>query len=66
MRISTNAQGYDDTIGDVRAAMDRQRGGKALRYEIRTAFPPVTYADDAQTLREAGLVPNAALVLHAK
>ena len=45
--------------------MDRQRGGTA-RYEIRTAFPPVTYADMEQTLREAGLVPNAALVLHSK
>ena len=35
-------------------------------YELRTAFPARAYADDAQTLEGAGLVPNASLLLHRR
>lgn len=50
-----------DTIG----ALRRRVQGLVLiqEFEIRTAFPPVVYADDAQTLQEAGLVPSATLIL---
>lgn len=53
--------------GDLRAALARARGkGAPLDFEIRTAFPPATFADVAQTLQQAGLVPNAALLLIGK
>ena len=37
-----------------------------LPFEIRGGYPPVAYADDAVTLRAAGLTPNAALLLKPK
>eukprot|EP00741_Cyanophora_paradoxa_P011620 tig00020563_g11227.t1 len=53
----------DDTIGALREHLQRQRPKDAPDFEIRTAFPNQAYADPKQTLREAGLVPNAILVL---
>jgi len=44
----------------------RRGAAAAATYEIRSTFPVQTYADDALTLRAAGLVPNAALVLRAR
>lgn len=55
---------FDDTIGDLRRAIlsHRTRGSA---FEIRTAFPNRSYTDDAQTLRDAGLTPNAAVLLRS-
>ncbi|MEW5301560.1 MAG: hypothetical protein WDW36_004413 [Sanguina aurantia] len=39
------------------------RGSDRPRYEIRTAFPSRVCACETETLREAGLVPNATLFL---
>lgn len=38
---------------------------RGKNYEIRTAFPQRAYADLTETLRDAGLVPNATLFLRA-
>ncbi len=35
-------------------------------YERRTAIPNKSYDDSAQTLRDAGLIPNATLMVRAK
>lgn len=53
-----------DTIG----ALRRKIQGLVLvqEFEIRTAFPPVAYADDSQTLQDAGLAPSATLLLRKK
>ena len=58
---------YDDTIGDVRLALNRHRRSASKRptaeYEIRSGFPPRTFSNSYETLRQAGLVPNATLFL---
>jgi len=60
---------YDDTIGDVRLALNRHRLSASKRptaeYEIRSGFPPRTFSDNHETLRQAGLVPNATLFLRS-
>ena len=62
----------DDTIGKLRRYLERAVGrerdvsiGKQSDnlFEIRNAYPPKTFTDDTQTLQEAGLVPNATLLL---
>lgn len=35
-------------------------------YELRTAIPNKCYDDPAQTLRDAGLIPNAILMIRVK
>eukprot|EP00899_Mesostigma_viride_P019894 jgi/Mesvir1/27906/Mv03420-RA.1 len=56
--------GYEETIGDVRRYLDGHLGtGYSSKYEIRTSFPNKVYADNTQTLRDAGLVPSATLFL---
>lgn len=35
-------------------------------FEILSTFPPTVYQDDAVTLRAAGLVPNATLLLRTR
>eukprot|EP00955_Chlamydomonas_euryale_P064155 358866-Chlamydomonas_euryale.AAC.2 len=61
---------YDDTIGALRKCIDAHRGAKAggggaKAYQMRTAFPARAYDDVGETLRAAGLVPNATLFLKA-
>ncbi len=64
---------YDDTVGALRRCVDAHRTKlqaedgqyRTSNYEIRSAFPAHTYADAAETLRTAGLVPNATLFLRA-
>lgn len=53
---------YDDTVGDLRDYVDRYRA-KSSSYDLVTAFPRRAYTDAAQTLRDAGLVPNAKLMI---
>ena len=50
------------TIADLRCLIDSRRGS-SVTYELRTAFPNQVYADETQTLRDAGLSPNAQLML---
>ena len=38
-------------------------GGKVLAFTLRTTFPAREYDADAATLRDAGLVPNALLLM---
>ena len=52
----------DETVGDLVALIDSRRGG-AQRYELRTAFPNRVHSDMALTLEQAGLTPNAQLML---
>ena len=52
------------TLGDVRAELAARgavRGGSP--FELRTAFPARTLADEAQTLAAAGLAPAATLCM---
>lgn len=60
---------YDDNIGSLRACIDTHRAKLKppadKGYEIRSAFPARTYTDAAETLRAAGLIPNATLFLRA-
>ncbi len=61
---------YDDTIGMLRKYIDNHRAklnkepATKGAYEIRSAFPARVYGDQ-ETLRAAGLVPNATLFLRA-
>eukprot|EP00191_Tetraselmis_sp_GSL018_P003165 CAMPEP_0177603448 /NCGR_PEP_ID=MMETSP0419_2-20121207/15519_1 /TAXON_ID=582737 /ORGANISM="Tetraselmis sp., Strain GSL018" /LENGTH=553 /DNA_ID=CAMNT_0019097223 /DNA_START=871 /DNA_END=2532 /DNA_ORIENTATION=+ len=58
---------FDDTIGDLRSALDLHRRNdpdrKAGGYEIWSAFPKRHYDNATETLKDAGLVPNASLLL---
>lgn len=65
---------YDDTIGALRKCIDAHRWGVSgaakaaapnTKYEIRSAFPARAYVEVHETLRQAGLVPNATLFLRA-
>ncbi|XP_077881795.1 UBX domain-containing protein 11 isoform X10 [Ictidomys tridecemlineatus] len=53
----------NDTIGDVRALLTQARGMDAATFEIFSTFPLMVYQDDTLTLQDAGLVPNATLLL---
>jgi len=59
------------TIGDLMEALNKWRSGHKLQAldwstsTLRTAFPPQSYQDRAQTLQAAGLVPNANLFVSA-
>ncbi|XP_077006856.1 UBX domain-containing protein 11 isoform X2 [Tamandua tetradactyla] len=56
----------EDTVGDVRALLAKARAVDAAACEIFSTFPPTVYDDNALTLQDAGLVPNAALLLRAR
>uniref|UniRef100_A0A2K5QU14 UBX domain-containing protein 11 n=1 Tax=Cebus imitator TaxID=2715852 RepID=A0A2K5QU14_CEBIM len=56
----------DNTIGDVRALLSQARAMDASAFEIFSTFPPTLYQDDTLTLRAAGLVPKAALLLRSR
>merc|ERR1711920_628985 len=47
----------DHTIGDLRAFCSQCAGGVAMT--VRGGFPPKPLSDDAQTLKDAGLVGAA-------
>lgn len=59
----------EQCIGALEDALERWRaehggthsGGSGVPRSLRTAFPPQTYTDRGQTLREAGLMPTATL-----
>jgi hypothetical protein len=66
----------EDTVGKLRLYLQRAVGGEPAApegdrvsdqsgntFEIRNAYPPKTFTDDSVTLRDAGLVPNATLLL---
>ena len=55
-----------DTVGKLRGYLERAMvsdGSNASRFEIRNAYPPRTFDDDEMTLADAGLTPNATLLL---
>jgi hypothetical protein len=53
-----------DTIDDVHQVIrEQQQGGEKQTFQLRTAFPNKAYDDLGQTLQEAGLAPNATLLL---
>ena len=54
-----------NTIGDVRRVVGEQLPSENVgrQFELLTAYPRKTFSDDLQTLRDAGLVPNAALLM---
>ncbi|KAG2443096.1 hypothetical protein HYH02_009510 [Chlamydomonas schloesseri] len=57
---------YDDTIGALRTALNAHHaksGHAGTAYEIRSAFPARAYADESETLRAAGFIPNGTLFL---
>ena len=60
----------DDTVGKLRrylaeALRGEEAGASSRAFEIRNAYPPRVFDDDRTTLREAGLAPNATLLLRA-
>jgi hypothetical protein len=54
--------GAGATVADLRDRIDAE-AASTEPYEIRTAFPPRSYRDDAATLEAEGLVPTAVVVL---
>tara|TARA_B110000093_G_scaffold171493_1_gene201569 strand:- start:783 stop:2411 length:1629 start_codon:yes stop_codon:yes gene_type:complete len=50
-----------ETSGALASTVSNPSGDE--QFEIRNAYPPKTFMDDTQTLRDAGLVPNATLLL---
>eukprot|EP01119_Soliformovum_irregulare_P005491 TRINITY_DN17249_c0_g1_i1.p1 TRINITY_DN17249_c0_g1~~TRINITY_DN17249_c0_g1_i1.p1 ORF type:complete len:358 (+),score=96.37 TRINITY_DN17249_c0_g1_i1:62-1135(+) len=54
---------HTHTIGDIRRYIDG--GSIGANYDIITTFPPKTFADDSQTIKDAGLI-NAAVVQKKK
>ncbi|XP_058052351.1 UBX domain-containing protein 11 isoform X2 [Ahaetulla prasina] len=57
---------FAETIGDLRQHLAQNRGEALEPYEILTTFPLRVYNDNAVTLEECGLVPNAFLLLRKK
>ncbi|KAM8796001.1 UBX domain-containing protein 11 [Eudromia elegans] len=57
---------FTETIGDLRQHLARARGGDSESYEIISTFPQRVYVDNAQSLQDCGLVPNASLLLREK
>ena len=60
---------YDSTVGELRAAVRghlSSGGAPVSAFTIRTSFPAREYDNDAETLREAGLIPNALLLMTPK
>ena len=61
--------GFDDTVGDLRRRLEKVSGeddddaNVGDEFEIMGGYPPRAFTEDEVTLREAGLVPNAALLL---
>ncbi|XP_054428170.1 UBX domain-containing protein 11 [Pteronotus mesoamericanus] len=55
----------EDTVGDVRALLAQARAVDTNTFEIFSTFPPKVYHEDALTLQDEGLVPNAVLLLRA-
>ena len=60
---------FDDTVGDLRRRLEKVSGededdaNVGNEFEIMGGYPPRAFTEDEVTLREAGLVPNAALLL---
>ena len=55
---------FDDTVADVRKCIDEHLADDlSAPYDLRTAFPNKSYDDWSVTLRDAGLVPNAAMMM---
>lgn len=52
---------FDDTVGDLRKHVAKHVNTQD--FELRAAFPSRTFRDDALTLRDAGLVPNAKMFI---
>ncbi|XP_070620805.1 UBX domain-containing protein 11 isoform X2 [Erythrolamprus reginae] len=57
---------FTETIGDLRQHLAQNRGEELQPYEILSTFPLQVYNDDAASLEECGLVPNAFLRLRKK
>ncbi|XP_013910000.1 PREDICTED: UBX domain-containing protein 11 isoform X2 [Thamnophis sirtalis] len=57
---------FTETIGDLRQHLAQNRGEALEPYEILSTFPLRVYNDEAVSLEEYGLVPNAFLRLRKK
>ncbi|KAM6428220.1 UBX domain-containing protein 11 isoform 1-T1 [Liasis olivaceus] len=57
---------FTETIGDLRQHLAQNRGEAVEPYEILSTFPLQVYNNDAVSLEECGLVPNAFLLLRKK
>uniref|UniRef100_A0A670Y6U2 UBX domain protein 11 n=1 Tax=Pseudonaja textilis TaxID=8673 RepID=A0A670Y6U2_PSETE len=57
---------FTETIGDLRQHLAQNRGEALQPYEILSTFPLQVYNNDAASLEECGLVPNAFLLLRKK
>ncbi|KAM3829569.1 UBX domain-containing protein 11 [Vipera latastei] len=57
---------FTETIGHLRQHLAQNRGEAVEPYEILSTFPLRVYNDDAVSLEECGLVPNAFLLLRKK
>jgi hypothetical protein len=53
---------YDAKVGDIHSSVQAHLGS-GIKHKIRSSFPAREYGDDAVTLLEAGLTPNALLFL---
>ncbi|XP_075120544.1 UBX domain-containing protein 11 [Leptodactylus fuscus] len=56
----------NETIGDLRACLSQHISSDVSSYDIISRYPHHVYDDDTCTLQEAGLVPNALLLLRRK
>mgnify|MGYP001988035683 CR=1 FL=1 len=55
--------GFGETVGELHDAVAKHLKLDADDFELRTSFPNRAYSDKAETLQQAGLTPNAALML---
>jgi hypothetical protein len=60
---------FSDTIGDLRAHVAQNMATTTtkdqLEFDLRASYPPRIFRDNDMTLLEAGLTPNAALLVQA-
>eukprot|EP00743_Colponemidia_sp_Colp-15_P003525 GILK01003803.1.p1 GENE.GILK01003803.1~~GILK01003803.1.p1 ORF type:complete len:110 (+),score=15.84 GILK01003803.1:136-465(+) len=55
---------FDDTISTLKTFLNEHRGSTEP-YELRTAFPNKAYEEDTLTLKMAGLIPNATMLMRS-
>eukprot|EP00638_Chattonella_subsalsa_P000050 CAMPEP_0117734296 /NCGR_PEP_ID=MMETSP0947-20121206/580_1 /TAXON_ID=44440 /ORGANISM="Chattonella subsalsa, Strain CCMP2191" /LENGTH=477 /DNA_ID=CAMNT_0005549029 /DNA_START=60 /DNA_END=1493 /DNA_ORIENTATION=+ len=53
---------YQDTIAVLKQVI-QEKWEDLHNFEVRTAFPPKIFSDTSQTLEDAGLVPNASMLV---
>ena len=56
---------FNDTITNLRSCIDKHMGAGAPAYKLQTSFPRKVLTDASMSLQEAGLTPNATIMMQA-